>query len=179
MDNPNYILTKARTVASQMAALDGIEAIVLGGSRSKHVHDLSSDIDIYCFYSRFPDYTRKMNALSALIDKSRTAIVSKKQGEWGWWDGGAVFWLDGTLVELSHRKVSSINSHIRRLLKGKYGFHPEGDTIFGCYTYGLLADIQNAIILYDPKKIVHSWKKTFRVYPPKLRNKLIQDHLFG
>lgn len=83
----------ARKIADQLAEIDGVVAVILGGSYARGEADNHSDIDIGLYYRHDdPIDTKALDKLAAKLDDRHAAGLATPIGEWGpWINGGA--WL--------------------------------------------------------------------------------------
>ena len=108
--NPDPAADLARRVAAAYAALPGVEAVALGGSRATGVAEAGSDIDLYV-YSHEP---------LAVVDRARIAAGFSSQPEVGnaFWEPGDE-WRDaatGLHVDVMFRTTGWIEDALRRVL---------------------------------------------------------------
>jgi predicted nucleotidyltransferase len=76
-------------LVDEVKRVEGVQAIVLGGSRARGTHTLSSDIDLGIYYR--PSYTLNLNQLrevAANLDDEHRADVITEPGGWGPWING-------------------------------------------------------------------------------------------
>lgn len=87
----------ARNIADQLAEIDGVMAVVLGGSYARGEADGHSDTDIGLYYRHeAPIDTKALDKLAAKLDDRRKAGLVTRIGEWGpWINGGAWLIVDG------------------------------------------------------------------------------------
>ena len=93
-----------------LAAVPGVAAIVLGGSRARGTARPHSDTDIGLYYRRGeePAAARLREALRSLVDDPAAAVVTEV-GEWGpWIVGGAWLSIGGKKVDLLYRCVEAV-----------------------------------------------------------------------
>jgi hypothetical protein len=83
-------------VVGRFAGLEGLEAIVLGGSRATGTHVASSDIDIGLYYRvERPIDLKALGQVAAELDDEQRADLLTAFGGWGpWINGGG--WLQTT-----------------------------------------------------------------------------------
>src|SRR5579871_3882808 len=82
-------LELAHSVADRLSRIDGVEAVVLGGSWARGDAKPNSDLDIGIYYS--PQNRPSLDALrdlAAELNDSRSRDVVTNFGEWGPWING-------------------------------------------------------------------------------------------
>src|SRR5687767_5158675 len=89
--------------------VQGVAAVVLGGSRGRGTASPNSDYDIGLYYQ--PDTPLDVKALDTAIDPLRDDPSSTitQIGEWGpWINGGGWFRIGGTKVDLLYRNLDAV-----------------------------------------------------------------------
>ena len=87
--NKMYLVADLDSIVQHLAAVDGIQAVVLGGSRALGTHTPDSDTDLGLYYD--PSAPPDLDALQrvvAEIDDRQGAYRITPLGEWGPWING-------------------------------------------------------------------------------------------
>lgn len=159
-----------------LAAVPGIQAVVLGGSRARGTAHSSSDYDIGLYRSnaaRF-DTDRLLTVVKNIADDPDAAIVTRIN-EWGSWIvGGAWLSIEGRKVDLLYRNVDDVE---RVMSACRYGTvlmtyqpgHPHG--FCSAIWMGEIAYCQP---LHDPNGVIARLKSIALPYPEPLRSTLIR-----
>ncbi|MFB3882160.1 MAG: DUF4037 domain-containing protein [Armatimonadota bacterium] len=150
----------------------GEYAIALGGAHAKGSADTESDLDLYLF------------ANSVLPTEERTRMVTafspEVTGAYSWQDGaetGTDFYFRGTRVEVWLRNADHIERTIAECQQGTVRRQFVTWTTTGFYNHCALSDVSVMVPLEDSFGIIARWKAQLSVYPPKLREAIIEQHL--
>jgi len=113
--------------------VDGVSAIVLGGSRARGTHTPQSDIDLAIYYH--PDHALDLNALdlvAAELDDSHRPGILTPIGGWGpWINGGGWLSIRAQPVDFLYRDLSQVATVIEACHSGEMEIiyqpgHPHG-----------------------------------------------------
>lgn len=166
-------------VIAAVGGIDGIVAVVLGGSLARGTHDDDSDIDIGLYYDSTAglDVARLAVAAQALDDEKRADLIAPP-GSWGnWVDGGGWLTMDGRQVDLILRDVNRVEKAIDDCLAGKVTAHYQTGHPHAYLNVMYMGELAVCRILYDCDDRMRSLQKKTRPYPEVLRNALLS--LFG
>jgi hypothetical protein len=94
-------------LGERLVSVDGVVAVVLGGSRARGTHRPDSDIDLGLYYRGDLD----MLALRALADDvADDPVEVTVPGGWGpWVDGGAWLTIQGQRVDWIYRDLQRVH----------------------------------------------------------------------
>ena len=149
--------------------------IAVGGAHAKGAADAESDLDIYLFAEHaLPSSERESCVLELCPGAQR--IVS-----WGG-DGplvqcGTDFDHRGLRVECWLRSTELIERTIAESQAGIVRREWVTWTTTGFYNHCTLSDISVMIPIDDRDGILARWKTVVAIYPPKLREAIVQTHL--
>lgn len=167
-------------VIQSLADIPGVAAVVLGGSYASHTHHAASDLDVGIYYSENqPFEIEAIRQVARTFSVEGDPVVTGFYG-WGPWVNG------GAWIHTAHGKVDFIYrniEHLRRTIEEAqagivhhdYGQQPA----YGFFSTTYLAETQVCIPLYDPDKILAGLKQMVAIYPARLKEKLIADHLWS
>src|ERR1700742_1123507 len=122
-------------VAGELAALPGVEAVTLGGSRAEGTHRPDSDWDFSIYYrGRFDP--------QALRDIGWTGEVFEVGG-WskGVFNGGAWLEIDGRKSDVHYRDLDVIDREIAESREGRFSIEPLMFHLAGIPSYLVLAEL--------------------------------------
>lgn len=169
---------------SVFAGIKGVDALVLGGSRSRGEADVESDTDIGLYYNAAIDFEELENAIKVIMDETRLSDkVLYRPGEWGpWVNGGAWVTVHGEPYDIILRETSRVEEIIHDSLAGKVEMHYQAGHPFGFVSTIYAAEIHYAAVLWERrdrplsalKDLLHSQGDL----PPKLKETLIKRFLF-
>jgi hypothetical protein len=112
METPDPLLERVSPV---LAAVPGVIALVLGGSRASGAAHSSSDYDLGLYFREGAglDVGRLLEAAKGLVDDPRAAAVTEVGG-WGpWIVGGGWLTIAGKRVDLLYRPIESVEKVIQ------------------------------------------------------------------
>lgn len=130
-------------IVDAFSPVSGIEAIVLGGSRSRDAAKPDSDYDIALYYNAGElDTASLARAVTALDDGRRDGLLNPP-GQWGpWINGGAWLTVGGQPVDILLRDIGRVRGIIRDCVEGIITIdyqcgHPFGfvNTIYAAETH--------------------------------------------
>jgi hypothetical protein len=153
----------------------GEYAIAFGGSYAKGTADDQADVDLYLF------------AHDVLPGEERTRIASGSSPEiegiraWGddapFTEAGTDFRFRGHNVECWLRNTGHVERSIAECREGVVRREFVTWTTTGFYNHCCLSDLTVMLSLDDPFDIIARWKSEVAIYPPKLREAIVDHHL--
>jgi hypothetical protein len=176
-------LELAQTVSRHLSKVEGVVAVVLGGSHARGDAKPSSDIDLAMYYH--PDKPLNIEHLRVLADELEQSDPTLKLyedrgptelGGWGpFINGGA--WLDiqGQRMDWLYSNISEVQQAIQDAVAGKSVLHHRPGHPHGFHTHMFAGQVHFAKALYDPTDAFGKLKEQVLEYPPKLRQFLIQE----
>ncbi len=167
-------------VVESLKQINGISALVLGGSRARGTESHDSDIDVGIYYDseKGLDINKLRQVASAIDDDHRENVVTEI-GEWGpWINGGGWLKVNQFPVDLLFRDQNKVSQVIDECIMGGITIdyqpgHPHG---FANSIY--LAEIAMCKVLWDPSGIVGKLKSRTIPFPPVFREATIQKFLW-
>ena len=176
---PEEKLQLLERIVARLRSIDGVKAVVLGGSYASRTHHAASDLDIGIYYTEdepFPiDEIKK--AAHEFSDAS-PAIVTGFY-EWGAWvNGGA--WLHTThgKVDFLYRNLDHVRRTIEEACRGITQHDYDQQPTFGFYSVMYLAETNICLPLYDPQGMVTQLKEQVKKYPPALKTSIVKGSLW-
>jgi len=163
-------------IVQALSRIDGIAAIVLGGSRGSGRQQPDSDYDIGIYYRRTrPFDPRTLAAAAAGLDDDRRPSLVTPFGGWGpWVDGGGWLKVAGRAVDLIYRDLERVDQVLDDALAGRYACnyqqgHPAG---FPSIIYA--GEIATCRVLWDADAAIEPRKRRLSPYPEPLRAAVIE-----
>jgi hypothetical protein len=177
---PEHARALAERAAARLARVDGVVAVVLGGSHATGEADATSDVDLGIYYRSAapPDRAALDGTARDLDDERRDGLVTRL-GEWGpWVNGGAWTVMEQVPVDWLFRSLDAVESvvtaaHAGRFTRGYSVGHPH---TFPSTIY--LAEVDACAPLVDPERVVAALKRRVRPFPEALKRQLIRHFLF-
>ena len=167
-------------VAERLGRVDGVQAVVLGGSLARGVARPDSDIDLGIYYrpDRPPDLGA-LRTLAAELDDSGTGEAVTDFGGWGpWINGGAWLRVQGRPLDWIYRDLDKVEEVLERSLQGHVERHTQPGHPHGFHTHIYLGEVFYCRVLHDPRGVIGGLKGRLEPYPPKLRQALSDTYLW-
>jgi nucleotidyltransferase-like protein len=162
-------------IAERLIAIDGVVAVVLGGSRARGGAAPESDWDLGLYYDPArPPAREALNALAAELDDAHPTGAVTAFGEWGpWVNGGAWLTIGGAPVDWLFRDLARVRRVVQECRAGRPEIayqvgHPHA---FVSSIY--LGELDVCVPLADPTSVVAELKAVVRPYPPLLHDALV------
>ena len=163
-----------------LMAVDGVLAIVLGGSYARGTQRANSDLDVGIYYTKsYPFSIERIRDIAIELSADKSPVVTDFYG-WGpWVNGGAWIQTPSGKLDLLYKNIEQIESTIQDAAQGITHHDYSQQPTFGFYSVIYLAETHVCIPLWDPEGIITRLKEAVRVYPPKLQQRLVADTLWG
>lgn len=170
----------AAQVAARFAAVNGVVAVVLGGSSANGTRDELSDVDLGLYYhaSNLPS-TSRLNAVAEEVDDRHPASAITEFGEWGpWINGGGWLVVEGHKMDIVFRDVEKVVDVIAACKAGRVQWHYQPGHPHAFVNAIYLAELHYAVPLHDPGNTLAALKATVASYPPAMRHEIVRHSLF-
>ncbi|HVA77401.1 MAG TPA: nucleotidyltransferase domain-containing protein [Candidatus Binataceae bacterium] len=180
METDSSVTEILERVASRLAGVTGIDAVVLGGSRARGTADAHSDIDFGLYYdSRRAFRIAELERAARELDDRGAAGLVTPFGAWGQGvNGGGWLRIGGHHVDFLYRDLVAVGVGIDECRAGDpktiyqlghpYGFHNQ---IYA-------GEVNCCRILFDRGSQILRLKRLVARYPEKLRRAIARKHLF-
>ena len=159
-----------------LAAVPGVAAVVLGGSRARGTAHQTSDYDLGLYFSEAAalDTDRLCEAVKDLVDDPAAVCVTPV-GEWGpWIVGGAWLAIGGHKVDLLYRSVEQVTAVLDACRNGEIGMHYQPGHPHGFCSAIWMGEVALCRVLHDPQGVVAAMQAKTAPYPPALRDALLR-----
>ena len=167
-------------VVARVAKIEGIAAIVLGGSRARGTADERSDIDLGIYYdAERPFSTVALEAAAQELDDRHAEGLVTPFGAWGpAVNGGGWLEIRGHHVDFLYREIGAVREAIEDFVAGRprsvYQLgHPLG---FHMQIYA--GEVHVCRPLFTTSGTIAELKSMVREYPEKFRTAAVTKHLF-
>ncbi len=164
----------AQELASQLAAIKGVSAVVLGGSYARGRQRVDSDIDIGLYYrEQVPFAIADIRRIAAQVNDTADPVVTNFY-RWGpWVNGGAWLTVRGQRVDFLYRSIDHIERVVEECQKGVFqsDFYQQPPCGFHSYVY--LAETDVCAVLHDEEGIIAALKRRIWPYPEPLKRAII------
>ncbi|MGN6352497.1 MAG: nucleotidyltransferase domain-containing protein [Parafilimonas sp.] len=167
-------------ILNEIKLIDGVEAVVLGGSYALNMADDESDLDIGIYYSETSPFDiGKIKRLAEKYAQNEKPTVTGFY-EWGpWVNGGAWINTANGKVDLLYKNIDQVRTTIGNAHKGIWENHFEQQPPYGFSSVIFLAETHYCIPLYDPNSDIEKLKESVKKYPLKLKQTVLNDSLWS
>ena len=173
MQTPDPLLER---VSAVLAAVPGVVAVALGGSRATGAAHAASDYDIGLYFSQRAglDAKRVLKAAKGLVDDPSAAKVTEVGG-WGpWIVGGGWLTIAGKKVDLLYRPIESVETVIRDCREGRVSMDYQPGHPHGFCSAIWMGEVALCQPLRDFQNAIAALKAMTVPYPDELREALIR-----
>lgn len=166
-------------VVEELKQIPNISAIVIGGSYATGTNRPDSDIDLGLYYKEVTPFSiESIKILANKLNDFPDPIISDFGG-WGKWvNGGTWLTIKGQRVDFIYRNLDFVEKIINDCVEGKIQSDYYQEPPSGFHSYIYLAEIETNKILYDPDNLITDLKNKVKIYPLKLKNKIINVFLW-
>jgi len=165
---------------AQLCRVEGMVAVVLGGSYASGSQHEGSDLDIGLYYaedSPFPIEVIRRIAANAAQDGKPTVTGFY---EWGAWvNGGAWIHTPQGKVDFLYRNLDQVQRVLDEAHTGISQHDYDQQPAYGFYSVIYLAETQICCPLYDPYDRIRALKRQVQVYPTRLKARILVDSLWS
>jgi hypothetical protein len=163
----------------RLIAIEGVVAVVLGGSYARGRARPDSDIDLGVLYSdRAPFAIDAVRRLAAAVNDAADPVVTDFYA-WGpWVNGGAWLSLHGQRVDVLYRSLEHLERSIVDAEAGRWELHFGQQAPFGFFSGTYLGELAICKPLADPSGRVAVLKRRVESYPEALRAAVACDALW-
>ncbi len=117
-----------------LAALDGVAAVVLGGSYARGTHHANSDLDLGVYYAESSPFSiEEIRSVATRLSSGPPPVVTNFY-EWGpWVNGGA--WIQTAVgkVDFLYKNLEHVERTIQEAWQGVHQHNYNQQTTFGLY----------------------------------------------
>ncbi|WP_075018073.1 nucleotidyltransferase domain-containing protein [Actinacidiphila rubida] len=160
-------------MARQLAAVEGVVGVCLGGSRARGAHQPGSDVDLGLYY-RAPLDTATLRRLATEL--TGAAVEVTEPGGWGpWVDGGAWLAVGGRAVDWIYRDVDRVRRLWEECERGRFEIGTQPGHPLGVYSHAYPGELALGRILADPEGELRALQERMSAYPEPLRDALIAN----
>jgi predicted nucleotidyltransferase len=167
------------SLSKRLGEIQGVKAVVLGGSHARERARPESDIDLGIFYSEGAPFSiERIREVAEDVNDFVDPVVTNFY-EWGpWVNGGAWLTIGGQRVDFLYRNLEHVERVIAEAEAGRYEVHYLQQPPFGFFSPTYLGEITVCIPFFDPDARIDVLKRRVREYPEDLRHAVLQDYLF-
>ena len=167
-------------IAERLGKIEGVVAVVLGGSRARGAAHRGSDLDLGIYYrEEHKPSLEDLHQLAQELGYRRVTDRVTDYGEWGpWINGGAWLTVEGQPVDWLYRELGHITQIIEDCRAGRTAVHYQPGHPHGFHEHFYVGEVHYCLPLYDPEGTISHLKRLTTPYPPQLKQTLIRDQLW-
>src|ERR1700735_2132716 len=164
----------------RVSKIDGVRAIVLGGSRARRTADERSDIDLGIYYDgKHPFSVSALGAAAKELDDRHSDNLVTSFGDWGLAvNGGGWLEIRGNHVDFLYREIGAVGDAIEDCIAGRLRSIYQLGHPLGFHIQIYAGEVHVCHSLYDSLGTVARLKALVSEYPEKLRTAAVTKHLF-
>lgn len=167
-------------VVDRLKDVEGIKAIVLGGSRATDSATIDSDIDIGIYYDSNIglDAKRIGDIFAELDDKKRQGLITNT-GDWGKWiDGGGWVTIDGMPVDILFRDFYKVTSVVNDCLIGNITIDYQSGHPFGFVNSIYMGEVYYCKTLFANDNDLQELKSVLSQFPQKYKKAVLDKFIW-
>lgn len=167
-------------VVARVSQVEGVQAIVLGGSRARGTADERSDIDLGIYYDgQRPFSTAALGAAAKELDDRHADGLVTSFGDWGLGvNGGGWLVVRGHHVDFLYREIGAVRDAIDDCVAGRLRSIYQIGHPLGFHIQIYAGEVHVCRPLYDSAGAVARLKSLVSEYPEKMRTAAVTKHLF-
>ncbi|MDY7231203.1 nucleotidyltransferase domain-containing protein [Hyalangium rubrum] len=161
-------------VVEALRHVQGLSALVLGGSRGRGTAGPKSDYDIGLYYEPDAplDIEELRSAIAPLVDDPSSTVTQR--GEWGpWINGGGWLTIGGVEVDLLYRDLGRVSAIIADGREGRFSMNYQVGHPHGFCSTIWMGEVATCQPLFDPSARIAELKRQTWPYPKALKDALI------
>jgi len=175
---PAHLRAVVEPLVDALAAVDGVRAVALGGSRARATARPDSDVDLALYYREQapPD----LDALRAAAARADPDAAPTGCYAWGpWVNGGAWLHTAAGRVDLLYRNLDQVERVLAEAAAGRVEWDFHQQPTHGFHNVIYLAETAVCVPLRDPAGVLTALKARLRAYPEPLRAAIVAMHGWG
>jgi len=168
-------------VADTLHGVPNVVAIVLGGSYASGLARSDSDLDIGLYYREASPFSiSQVRSVAQKISASGSVPIVTGMYEWGTWvNGGAWIKTPVGQVDFVYRNLDQVQTVIDEGHRGVWRHDYDQQPPYGFRSVVYFGETHICVPLHDPEGEIARLKQLVSEYPEVLKNKIIQDSLWG
>jgi predicted nucleotidyltransferase len=181
---PSSLSPEKRVLLERIVALlsnvNGVRAVVLGGSYACGTQHAGSDLDVAVYYREDdPFRIEHIRAVAAQLAAGGPPEVTDFYGWGAWVNGGAWIHTSVCKVDFLYRNLDQVQRTLTEACQGITQHDYDQQPAYGFYSVIYLAETHVCLPLYDPEGELARLKAQVAVYPPRLKEKLVAGSLWA
>jgi hypothetical protein len=178
---PPEKLAALRKVVDRLCGIPNMAAVVLGGSYAAQCATSESDLDLGLYYRRASPFPiEQVRAVAESIAVPGSAPTVTDFYGWGpWVNGGAWIQTSAGKVDLIYRNIEQVAEVIEQGRLGVWSHDYDQQPPYGFRSVIYFGETHICVPLHDPDGEIARLKESVATYPIALRNRVVQDSLWG
>lgn len=167
-------------IIEHLKPVQGLRAIVLGGSYASGSQRPDSDIDIGLYYDESqPLDIAHIRSIASILNDAPNPTVTDL-GEWGTWvNGGAWLTIENQRVDFLYRNIGFVSSTIDDCNSGTIRSDYWQQPAYGFHSFMYCTETAICRPLYDPDHVIEHLKAKVTHYSPHLKQAIIKNFLWS
>lgn len=166
------------SIVNAFKTVEGVDAIVLGGSRATKTENEFSDIDIGIYYNEEFDIEAFKENASMIEDMNRKDCITNL-GDWGpWINGGGWLTIDNIPVDILFRSTRKVSQCIEDCKKGIITIDYQCGHPFGFINSIYMGEVFYCKILYSNSDEIQKLKNSLKIFPTNYKKSAIEKFLW-
>lgn len=167
------------SLTERLGSINGINAVVLGGSHARGRAKPESDIDLGLFYSQASPFSiQHVRELVESVNDTPNPVVTDFYG-WGpWVNGGAWLTIGRQRVDFIYRSLEHVERVIAEAEAGRYELDYLQQPPFGFFSATYLGELAICVPLFDPESRIDALKHRVANYPEALCCAVVPNYLW-
>ena len=166
-------------IVDLLSGINGLEAIVLGGSQARDSQDSDSDIDIGLYYHQETIDWSQVEKQAQELDQEHRENLLAKPGEWGEWvNGGCWLMIENRHVDLILRDIAHVQKAIQEGQEGIVTPHYQVGHPHAYFNIMYMGELAVSKLLWHRDENIPQLKTIAEKYPQKLKERIIQQFFF-
>ncbi len=172
-----YIISN---IIDRLKHINGVQALVLGGSRAKGTENPESDIDLGIYYNADSGLDiAQLRRVASILDDDNRDNLTTEIGGWGpWINGGGWLKVNQIPVDFLYRDLNQVSKVIDQCVVGDITIDYQPGHPHGFINSIYLAEIALCKVLWDPSGVVGEMKFRTNPYPHDLQKSIIRKFLW-
>jgi predicted nucleotidyltransferase len=170
----------AERIAGRLAGVEGVEAVVLGGSWARGEAHPDSDVDLGIYYRpERPPHLGTLRELARGLDDRHLPDLVTDFGEWGpWINGGGWLRIEGRRVDWLYRDLELVSREVSECRAGRTSSHYQPGYPHGFHTHIYAGEVHHCRVLRDARGELASLKALVADYPQALKRSVPKRFLW-
>jgi hypothetical protein len=181
LNMPDEKVQTLNVIVETLRSVPNVVAVVLGGSYARGLARTDSDMDVGIYYREATPFSvDEIRSVAEKICRPGTVPTVTGTYEWGpWVNGGAWIETPAGEVDFIYRNLDQVQAVIDEGRNGIWRHDYDQQPPYGFRSVIYFGETSFCIPLHDPEGEISRLKRFVAEYPELLRNRIIQESLWG